>query len=487
LEIVEDVFAGYRENLAVLPTGSYKTTTFGGLALYHAHWTEDAAVAIGAASREQAEIMFRQAAGFVRRSQDMLQRFKVQSGYRRILGIGFCEGSVIQVYSSDANTGDGIIPTLALIDELHRHKGSDLYGTWLPKLTKRQGQMVTLSTAGDSEDNPLEELRDAAKRMKDAEVVIEGRHTIVRAHNKGFVMHEWALGPDDDSTDLEVVKMANPAEQVTLAELEMRFNSPSNKDWEWERYTCNRRAKGENSAIQPREWDEHKQDDLVLADLADLQTWIGMDLGWKIDHSALVPVGFRNAKERLIAGAVTLAPPVDEWELVAHLLRLVEALPGLRAVVYDPNAGGEQLVQQLDKRQHPLQTDDEARETVGLPALRESRVEPILFVEHSQDNAPMSMAAIRFDEALRSDFIKHDGMAKCSSPGCRCQGMRGHILNAVVRPLGEKWKYDRPNEAKGAKRLRHPIDALTGACIANSTGVEDFGNRLDISQYRITQ
>ena len=140
LEVLADVFAGYRETLAVLPTGSYKTTTFGGFALYHGHFTPEASVPIGASSRKQAGILYEQAAGFVRGSKHLRLRFKVQDGYRRIVGLGPLAGRKIEVYASSDDTGDGIIPSLALIDELHRHKGHDLYGTWRDKLTKKDGQ-----------------------------------------------------------------------------------------------------------------------------------------------------------------------------------------------------------------------------------------------------------------------------------------------------------------------------------------------------------
>src|SRR5215831_11568323 len=96
VEVLADVFSGYREVLAVLPTGSYKTTTFGGVGLYHAQFTPTARVPIGAASRDQASILYDQAAGFVRRSRFLSDRFKVQDGYRRIVGVGAASGRMLK-------------------------------------------------------------------------------------------------------------------------------------------------------------------------------------------------------------------------------------------------------------------------------------------------------------------------------------------------------------------------------------------------------
>lgn len=449
LEIMGEVFAGYREILVLLPTGSYKTTTVAGLGLYHMQFTPDARVPIGAAAKDQAGILYEQAAGFVRRSAPLQKRFKVQDGYRRILHRQL--GGVLRVYSASDDTGDGIIPTLPILDELHRHKGHDLYGTWRDKLTKRDGQLVTLSTAGDDDNNPVEVLREAAHKLPN--VKRAGRKTVARSKGREFVMIEYALLAEDDPDDLRVVKMANPASQVTLEELRMRRDSPSTKRWQWLRFTCNRRSKGEDSAIQPEDFDSHYEHELRIG--RETANYIGLDIGWKIDHAGITPLGWESRDRRLVADVAAFRPPVDENELVRALLDRVELyLP--RGVVYDPNAGGTQMVQQLERGEHPIQLE------------REWSIE-IVFIEHSQDNAPMALAAARFDEAWRKGWIYHDGNAECTNEMCPCGGLRGHMLNAIEKPLGgEKFKFDRPSDARGAKRAKYPIDLFTGLLMANS-------------------
>jgi hypothetical protein len=106
----------------------------------------------------------------------------------------------------------------------------------------------------------------------------------------------------------------------------------------------------------------------------------------------------------------------------------------VRGVVYDPNAGGQQVVQQL-KRNHGLR-----------------------FIEHSQDNAPMALASMRLADAIPR-FIRHNGD----------RTLRNHALTAVQRWLGgEKWKYDRP------RGKRRPIDALTALEFAHSVAVAEL-------------
>lgn len=483
-EILLDVFAGYQEILAVLPTGSGKTTMFGGVGLYHMQFTPGAAVPLGASSKPQATILYSQASGFITRSVFLQRRFKAQDGFKKIKGLGPLAGRVMEVYSSKDDTGDGIIPTLALIDELHRHKGSDLYGTWREKLSKRDGQMITLSTAGDRDDNPLEELRDKARKLDN--ITIEGRHSIARSAGKEFVMHDWSLLPTDDIYDLEVVKLANPMSSVTKEKLRMRRDSPSTKPYQWRRFTCNLQAKGEESAITPEDFDARAHEGLIIP--RTVPVWLGLDLAWKIDHAAIAPVGWQSAKRRLIADVKTIAPPVEEERVVAVLLMFWERL-NVQSIVYDPNAGGEQMVQQLIKGTHQLQTDNEARALYGLPKLTRSKTTPLIFVEQSQDNTPMALASARLDEAWRFGWIRHDGGNVCSTAGCKCGGFKGHVTNAVRHDFGsEKWKFDRPADAKGGKRTAYPIDGLTAVEFAHNQAVAIEGADsvpFDPDDYRI--
>ena len=50
--------------------------------------------------------------------------FEVKSGLREI----WCDGSVTRVLAADAKTADGVIPTVAMVDELHSHPDGELYG-----------------------------------------------------------------------------------------------------------------------------------------------------------------------------------------------------------------------------------------------------------------------------------------------------------------------------------------------------------------------
>src|SRR3990172_3851088 len=128
--------------------------------------------------------MYRQADGFVERSD--LSGFRCYDGYRRI--VHKVSGSRIQVLAADDRTGDGIIPTLCLIDELHRHRDMRLYRTWRGKLGKRKGQIVAISTAGE----PGSEFEQARERIRqEASASLTRKGCFVRVATPGIVLHEW--------------------------------------------------------------------------------------------------------------------------------------------------------------------------------------------------------------------------------------------------------------------------------------------------------
>ena len=94
---------------------------------------------------------------------------------------------------------------------------------------------------------------------------------------------------------------------------------------------------------------------------------------------------WEDADRRVVPDPVILEPPVDEADIVAALLDFEDEYHPF-GWVYDPNAGGQQMAQLLEKGEHPLQAG--------------GRGQGITFIEHPQDNALMAMAAVRLDEAL---------------------------------------------------------------------------------------
>jgi len=247
---IEDVFTGCPECWLVVPEGNGKTTLVAGLALYHCEFHPFAAVPIAASSREQSEIMYHQAEGFVLRSERLyasvhspiqaakgkrkteVPRFLCLEGYRRI---NHHQGGRIQVFAADDRTGDGIIPTLGILDEMHRHRNLALYRTWAGKLTKRDGQIVGISTSGE----PGSDFEQTRERIRQAAPLVTRKGSFVRARSDRIVLHEWAVPEGEDVENLRVVKRANPFTGITLAKLREKRTSPTMTLSHWRRFVCN--------------------------------------------------------------------------------------------------------------------------------------------------------------------------------------------------------------------------------------------------------
>ena len=73
-----------------------------------------------AASKDQAGIVFRAAAQLVRANANLLDRLKILDSTRRITRHD--RGGFYAVLSADGDVNDGIEPSLAIVDELHRWK-----------------------------------------------------------------------------------------------------------------------------------------------------------------------------------------------------------------------------------------------------------------------------------------------------------------------------------------------------------------------------
>lgn len=300
-----DLFDGVRETLILIPKKNGKSTILGALALYHLCTVPDAECVIAAASRDQAQIMLRQAQGFIRRSPGLQKRLVVKQreiAHRTL-------GGRVRVMASDVDTADGVIPTLALVDELHRHKSADLYGVFRDGLGPRSGQMVTISTAGDDEDSPLGRLRAAAHAMDGLER--EGPYRYARSD--GFAMHEWALDPDQDRDDLQLVLATNPASWQTLDTLRERHDSPSMTDWQWARFACGVWGLGIKPAFDRELWDSLAQPDKTI-EPGRLIT-LGFDGSRRWDATALVATDVADGHQILVGAWERPPGASDDWEV----------------------------------------------------------------------------------------------------------------------------------------------------------------------------
>jgi phage terminase large subunit-like protein len=476
--ILADFFDGCRETVVIVGKKNGKSSLLGAVALFHLLTTGEAECVIVASSRDQAGIILRQIQGYVRRSPALRKRLRVVQREVRHEP----SGGRIRVLASDSDTLDGQLPSLALIDELARHKTEEAYGLLRDGLGPKQGRLVAISTSGDDEDTPLGRLRAAAHAAPG--FARDGKYKHVR--HAGLSWHEWALDPGDDFTDLELLAQCNPASWVDEAELRARRDSPSVQPWQLARFTAGLWVKGEQSAIPGEEWAACRDPDAEIPDGARGCVVVGGDLATRGDTTAFVAAWQINAPARsgnLILGflggpwycgapgcenlgtvagdngtsipgpvfcdehrgytpgepgpvvlsrPIVLAPPGDGRsvqvdDMVDACIQFAQRWPTC-TFAFDPLAGGEHLLQRLERE---------------LPDSHE-------FVEFPQRTGRLCGASMRFAELVAAGQLRHPGD----------ETLTKHVLAASARFVGEHWRFARPSGA------RQPIDALTAAMIA---------------------
>jgi len=421
------VFRGIPECWLIIPEGNAKTTLFAGLGLYHIEHRRSAMVPAAASARDQAGIMYDQAAGLVERSG--LRGFRLHPGYRRISYRA--QFSKMQFQAADERTGDGVIPTLALIDELHRHRDLRLYRTWRGKLLKRGGQIGAISIRGE----PGSEFELTLDRIRHEATDITTDGCFTRTASPRLVVHQWAVPEDGDVEDMDLVKAANPLKAITLDMLREKRASPTMTLAHWRRFVCNLPTRADEAAITEAEWFGAK----VYDDIPEGQPiWLGLDVAWKYDTTALVPLWVRDAEYRLLGPATILTPPRNgntlDPDLIEKALHDIHRRNPIHTVVMDPTKA-EQLGTWIERE-------------LGA-----------VVIERTQTNTSAVADYNALMEALRHGWLKHTGDV----------GLTTHVMNAVVKilPFGDT-RFERPAQGRiGPEQDRRVIDALVAAAMVH--------------------
>jgi phage terminase large subunit-like protein len=422
--MLADYFNGAIETLILIPKKNGKSTLLAALALYHLIVTPDSECVVGAASRDQATILYDQAAGFARRSAGLRARIDVKRGYREIRSRR--DSGRIRVLAADVDTADGVIPTLALVDELHRHKSADLYGVFRDGLGPREGQMITISTAGDHELSALGLMRAAALGLPGLER--NGAYVVAASPERSYVLHEWSLTSEDDLDDMNVVKGVNPASWQTTEALRARHDSPSMLPWQWARFACGVWVGSEAWWVPGEDWHA-----LISGDRLEPgdKITLGFDGSRTGDATALVGCRVEDGLLQLLR--VWECPPdVPMWEVPANEVdaTLASAMERFRVVrgYFDPPLWRSEI-------------EGWAREFGDRPVTK-----------FETARSKMMGAVERFRTDVATGRLSHTGDPTLTR----------HVLNAQTREArgGGYWlQKDRPGS-------NHKIDAAVAAVLA---------------------
>ena len=422
-------FAGVTELVILIPKKNGKTTLLAALALYHLLMVPHAEAVIGASSRDQAALLHRQAmmliekAGLERRALPGDRReptryagvFEVREGMHVIR----FESGRLRVMPHEVRTADGVIPTLALVDELHRHPTGELYRVYRNGLLAG-AQMVTISTAGASLDSPLGRLLEKARTYDTQRA---GHRRTYTSRSGGFVLVEYALDPEDDLDDLRLVWEVNPAPWLTRSVLRERHpdNSPMESRGSWARLTCNVWTEGDEPAIVAEEWDRAR------VDIGNIEQGESVILVPSVGHNAAVAIVASRPGGRVACRVEVLQARDDSSILVR-----TEALIGELCRTY-----------RVRDVHHPLGAFVRSAE------LLEADGVPMAQAPHS----PTALAAASgtFNRLLRGGLLMHDGDPV----------LRTHVLAARLKTNEAGERYEVTDRSRGLIALVMAVHGVT--------------------------
>lgn len=290
---VKDDTRRYRSFFMYLPRKNGKTELVAGVALLimMTDGEPGAEIYCAAAETEQASLLLNAAKAFVLQEDELNSRLKIMQVAKRI--VWEPEAAFFRAISADANTKHGFNAHMAIVDELHVQKNSELVEVLETSMgARRQPLMGFVTTADYVRESVCNERLAYAKRVRDGEVNDSSHLPVIYE----------ALKDEHDWSDPKVWAMVNPNLGVSISETFLREQYQKAKDnpsFEntFKRLYLNMQTEQDVrwlpletwdqscAACNPVEWRER-----MMEELAGQRCFGGLDLASKVDMSAFALV-----------------------------------------------------------------------------------------------------------------------------------------------------------------------------------------------------
>jgi len=289
-----DGFRWYRRCDLWLPRKNGKSTLAAGVALYLLFADEEpgAEVYLVANDREQASIVFKEAARMTKASPELNEMSQVFDS-ARTRSIVYAETlSSLQAVSSLPTNKDGLNPSGVVFDEIHELRDFALWEKMTTgSATRRQPLTFVISTAGYDRNTVGYREYAADKR------ILEGKSRIT---DRLVVVYE--AGPKESWKRESTWKKANPGYGVTIKPREFRSlfaeaQEDAAKEATFKRYYLNIWTGAKTGWIDIEKWDACG-DPVDLFRVVGLPCWVGLDLSKRSDITAAVAL-FREDKDNV--------------------------------------------------------------------------------------------------------------------------------------------------------------------------------------------
>src|SRR5262245_19008664 len=233
-----------------------------------------------AVDRDQASIVFNEAANMVESSPHLSSKLRVIRSTKRI--VHHESRSFYKALSADVPAKEGLNAHAILIDELHAQKNRDLWDTLrYAGASRRQPLHLSITTSGFDRRSIRSEQHHYAERVLDG-----------TGEDLSFFGYIRAAAPDDDGTDPEVWKKSNPSFGITISaeqfaeDCKEAQESPA-KENSFRRYRLNQWTEQDVRWLNMEKWDACAD---VPTGLEGKDCYAGLDLSSTTDVTALALV-----------------------------------------------------------------------------------------------------------------------------------------------------------------------------------------------------
>jgi phage terminase large subunit-like protein len=291
----EDGLRRYATTYLEVPKKNGKSTLLSALVIYLVIGDGEGApeVHLNAFDKEQAAIIFKEAAVMVRSSPELLKKLDVSDFHKRIT----CEanGGLIRTNSKDVDNKDGGNPSVVVFDELHRQKDHSMWNVYRYATGAREQPLtIAITTSGEAESGIWYEQREYSEK-----------------NNKGAILPPdithlgvvYRALPEDNLDDESTWHKANPSLGITLSLSTFRIDLKKAKETpvglaEFKRYKLGIITGAAAQFVELRHYEGCTGATAGADRIRGVPAWGGLDLSSVNDLSAFViitgdePTGF---------------------------------------------------------------------------------------------------------------------------------------------------------------------------------------------------
>lgn len=282
-----------------------KTQLAAALALYHlcADRRDSAPEVVCAANtRDQARLLFKEAARMVRMSPILSEICTV---HRDRITCHATGGTFVTV-SADAGLQQGLNPTFVVVDEYAQARNSDLFDALtLGSAARREPLFLVISTAGPYPDGPFAQLVEHGFRVASGE-----------DDDPSFWSRWYGVQPGQqvDHTDPAVWEACNPSWEIMNHE-DFHASVKRTPEANFRMYRCNEFVRGGARWLPHGSWDRlskpdnnFRPGDTIVA---------AVDSAWRNDSTAIVGVRLRDLHVQVL-GHWESRPDDPHWRTPTH-------------------------------------------------------------------------------------------------------------------------------------------------------------------------